>query len=413
MADRSLNNGGHYDAGTRPGDQSGVEPTSEGDTSDGLAEPSQDFTHVFSKINPDQSIDLTTVRSWVDAALMDDPLQARGLRILAQLADIANSEPEAWKYMHGAVQLSLHDIVANYWLMQKSAEAKDYKSTIYYADILLRTEPRFITFVMPVISRITQEKQSIDLLKSQLINNPPWRRAFFDALPNYVTDARIPLDLLLALRKSAVPPSSSDIQPYLQFLIAHKFYDLAYYTWLQFLPPEQLRVAGLLFNGNFEFRPSGLPFDWVTSSGSGAAVEIVSTPDQTVGHALKVDFEYGRVDYHSVTELVMLAPGKYEFRAKYQGQLLGPRGLKWRAVCADNATVPIGESTMMTGIASQWKDVDFTFSVPSTGCRAQYVRLDLDARSASEELVSGTMLFRRVQIVRVAGVSSESVSRTP
>ena len=117
-------------------------------------------------------------------------------------------------------------------------------------------------------------------------------------------------------------------------MIAHKFYSLAYYTWLQFLPPEELRHAGLLFNGSFEVAPSGLPFDWTITQGPGVTIDIVPRPDKSGGRALMVDFQYGRVDYHSVTELVMLAPGTYEFKGEYKGELVGPRGLKWRIACA-------------------------------------------------------------------------------
>jgi hypothetical protein len=181
-------------------------------------------------------------------------------------------------------------------------------------------------------------------------------------------------------------------------LIRHKFYDLAYYTWLQFLPVEELREAGLLFNGNFDVVPSGLPFNWVINQGSGVTAEIVPKPDSK--HALLVDFAYGRVDYHSVYQLVMLAPGTYEFKGQYKGQLLGPRGLKWRIVCASGPTIE--ESPMIIGMMPSWRTVAFTFTVPAADCRAQYVRLDLDARTASEQLVSGSVMFDELQISRVA-----------
>jgi len=61
---------------------------------------------------------------------------------------------------------------------------------------------------------------------------------------------------------------------------------------------------------------------------------------------------------------------------------------------------------MLSGPASTWKGFNFKFTVPMANCRAQYVRLDLDARMASEQLVSGSMLFDALRISRVASQPS-------
>jgi hypothetical protein len=345
----------------------------------------------------------TDVRAWAKSTLMHDPLNARALRILGQLEAAAKDYGAASKLMNAAAQLSLHESIAVDWLMRSAAEAKDYKTTIYYADVLLRTVPQFSQYVVPILAKVAEDKRSNGLLEAVLDNNPPWRGRFFAALPDSVEDARTPLDLLLGLRTSPTPLTTDEIAPYVKFLIERKLYDLAYYTWLQFLPVKELREAGLLFNGSFDVAPSGLPFDWVITPGSGVTVDIVPKPDSNGKHALLVDFTYGRVDYHSVRQLVMLAPGTYEFKGQYQGQLVGPRGLKWRIVCVNGPTIE--ESPMMIGMVPSWRAVAFTFTVPTTDCPAQYVRLDLDVRMASEQLVSGSMLFDELQISRVANPS--------
>lgn len=343
-----------------------------------------------------------TVRMWAETAVMNDPLNARALQILGQLAETDSDDNDAAKFMHAADNLSLHENYASYWSMRTSAAAGDFESAIYYADILLRTNPQSSTYVVPVLAQISEDKAGAALVKTVLAGNPPWRRQFISALPQSVTDARTPLDLLLALRTSSVPPTSEDIGPYLNLLIARKFYRLAYYTWLQFLPPEELRHAGLLYNGSFEAAPSGLPFDWKITPGTGVTIDVVPRSDKSGEHALLVDFQYGRVDYHSIAELVMLAPGTYEFKGEYKGELVGPRGMKWRIVCADGTITSGGESPMITGAAKNWKSVAFTFTVPDKNCAAQYVRLDLDSRMASEQLISGSILFDDLQISHVA-----------
>ena len=59
---------------------------------------------------------------------------------------------------------------------------------------------------------------------------------FFHSLPRHITDARTPLNLLSELKASAARPTKKEVADYLRFLIGRKLHELAYYTWLQFLP---------------------------------------------------------------------------------------------------------------------------------------------------------------------------------
>ena len=362
------------------------------------SDPSRSEENTAQVAIPSQG-DAIKVRAWAESALIHDPLNARALRILGQLAHAENNEADALKFMEAAAQLSLHDSATVYWLMLEAAKAKNYQAAITYADVLLRTVPELSKYVVPILAQVAEEKGLDRVLETVLQSNPPWRRQFFAALPRSVTDVRTPLDLLLGLKTGPTPPTSAEIRPYIYFLIDHDLYNLGYYTWLQFLSAEELYNAGLLFNGHFNIAPSGVPFDWMIRQGSGVTIEIVPKPESNGEHALMVDFGYGRVDYHSVTQLVMLAPGTYEFNGQYKGALVGPRGLKWRMVCADGA--PVGESPMINGTTPNWRTVSFTFTVPAQDCLAQYVELALDARMASERFISGSILFDALQISRV------------
>jgi hypothetical protein len=205
---------------------------------------------------------------------------------------------------------------------------------------------------------------------------------------------------LLSLKDTQTPPTASEVGPYLKFLMDHKLYDLAYYTWLQFLPPELLSKAGNLFNGSFEIAPTGLPFDWTLTSGSGVTIQIADRTDGKGAHALFMEFGVERVQGLSVTQMTVLAPGNYQLRGQYKVDIVSQRGLQWRVACASGATPVIGESPTLIGAESAWKDFEFSFTVPETDCAAQSVQLAFTGRSASEQFVSGSAWFDDLQIER-------------
>jgi hypothetical protein len=132
-------------------------------------------------------------------------------------------------------------------------------------------------------------------------------------------------------------------------------------------------------------------------------MDIAAAPEG--GRALAIVFQQGRAEFRGITQLLVLAPGEYQFSGRYMGEVMGQRGLKWRVSCAAGAT--IGESGMVAGRTSTWKSLEFDFEVPNADCPAQYLHLDLDARMSSEQFVSGTIWFGDLGVAR----GSQSASK--
>ena len=345
--------------------------------------------------------DYAQIRTWAKTALRGDPLNARALRILGQIAEHGADDARTEALMRGAAQRSLQESLAVFWMMRQSYRNRDYHEALRYADILLRTRPQLAEHVFPMLGRVAEIPAAKGELQTMLAGNPPWRARFLTALPANITDARTPLELLLALRDTAAPPTDAERQAYLQALIDHKLYELAYYSWLQFLPPDQLSNTGRLFNGSFELPPSGLPFDWVFKKAAGVNIKFAPRPDRERQQALLIEFGPGRVDFAGgIRELILLPPGNYRLDGKFKADLVSQRGLQWSVTCA-GTTTPIGLSTTMNGSSPTWQDIDLTFEVPDSDCTGQYVTLQLDARSASEQFVSGAIWYDDLSIARV------------
>jgi hypothetical protein len=133
-----------------------------------------------------------------------------------------------------------------------------------------------------------------------------------------------------------------------------------------------------------------------------ATAGIAQPPDPMSGLALYADFSGAQAQWQPVSQIVLLPPGTYDFQTQYRGEIVARRGLVWRMSCADKASEKLGETPPVTGKVPRWTGLSFSVTIPQTGCRAQILKLDLDARSASEAIVSGTMWFDEITLKRTA-----------
>jgi hypothetical protein len=202
------------------------------------------------------------------------------------------------------------------------------------------------------------------------------------------------------LKASRAPPTPANVQKYVDSLLKRGLYELAYYSWLQFLSPDRLARAGFITNGEFEDPPSGFPFDWTIARGVGVTVDLMPAEDRGGQRAMRIEFGEGRVDLGAISQITMLGPGDYTLKALVKGRLVGRRGLEWRISCAQGPQTIVGRSTAMSGTVARWTELEVRFSIPPEGCRAQRVHLILDARSASERIVSGTVWYDSLRITR-------------
>jgi hypothetical protein len=253
-------------------------------------------------------------------------------------------------------------------------------------------------FALPILGRMAEDEVGKKEIKKLFATNPPWRFWFFIEPGLAITDARTPLELLLSLKDTDAPPTPGELQGYIGFLFGSKFYKFSYFVWRQFLPPEQLAHTGLLFNGGFETKPSGALFDWKLEPADGAFVDIAPQPGAPDKNALSVEFGQGRVNFGGVWEMVILPPGVYRLTGSYEGNVTGRRGMQWSVLCFGGSA--IGESQMIVGTFPEERQFEFDFKVPRTGCEVQTVRLDLAARTSSEQLVAGLVRFANLSIQR-------------
>jgi hypothetical protein len=135
--------------------------------------------------------------------------------------------------------------------------------------------------------------------------------------------------------------------------------------WRRFSGIPPITVPGAI-NKDFARINAPPPFNWMFGSGSFGVAE------PSAGGQLKVIF-YGRDDGDLATQLVVLPPGQYRIGMKVSSDADGDSGLEWSVTCAPGkaklASVPLKTAT------AAGTRIGGTFTIPSQGCAAQWLKL--------------------------------------
>lgn len=335
------------------------------------------------------------IRNLVMRAIANDPLNARAFRLLAEV-----SEPrdETRRLMLAAFERSRRVPIAVLWLLDDSFQRQDYVDVIKKADILMRNQPQFAPDVMAYLGLLAATTEGQPALIAVLKKQPVWRDQFFRAIPNNVRLAGTPFELMLELKKAESPPSSDELAPYLHTLIQSGLVQYAYEVWTQLRADERAAPRPLLNNADFAEDPSDIPFDWSVRRGKNATFEFLPSADQKNGRVIRFDFGIGRTQFPELSQMIVLTPGRYRLEGEFRGMIRGKRGLRWQVRCWQGKD--IAETEMLYGASTNsWRGFGLIIEIPDRDdCRSQQLRIFHDSRSASEDVISGHISFRHINL---------------
>jgi hypothetical protein len=200
--------------------------------------------------------------------------------------------------------------------------------------------------------------------------------------------------------------SEAEVSPLLDRLIDLQQFDLAYVVWMHFLPPDRKTGVAYAYNGDFETPISEVVFDWRITNVIGARTDVVDTTDVGFDRTLRVEFANTRVRYADVAKLLILPPGSYRLSGMVKTAALETqRGMTWRITCAGGKSKPgngrrLAETKPIKGNL-EWTKFTADFEVPSEACPAQWMRLELAARVALDQQVSGVIWYDKLAVERL------------
>ncbi|MDB5693188.1 MAG: hypothetical protein JWO81_2251 [Alphaproteobacteria bacterium] len=162
----------------------------------------------------------------------------------------------------------------------------------------------------------------------------------------------------------------------------------ALHLWRRFAGDRDASDEKGLYDARFDGLRGPPPFNWILASGGAGAAE------RNRNGGLQVDY-YGRQEGDLARQLLMLKPGRYRFSFTAEG---GARGegsrLIWTLGCQRETQLL---QLVLKDVASSPKRFAGTFTVPATGCPAQWLTLQgLSGDVASDQSVTiaGLSLIR-------------------
>ena len=337
------------------------------------------------------------IRALSRRAIAADPLNASAFRLLGEVSDT----PEQKRlFMKEALNRSRRESIAALWLMADSFEQKNFVDVVEKADVLLRTAPGYTAEAMRYLAVLAENPEGRVALAASLAQKPAWRPRFFDAFPRNIQYAGTPLELALVLGETGSAPSALELAPYLRLLMRENLVTYAHDIWLQLPGSQRPGSTPLLNNADFAAQPSGLPFDWLMQRASNAVVEFVPLTDGTGGRSVQFSFDGARVQFPELSQVLVLDPGRYRLSGEFKGAIAARRGLRWEIRCGQGKV--LARTEMLQGKPGQaWQAFALEVEIPDLDdCRSQQLRLFHDSRSASEQLASGQMAFRRLALDR-------------
>jgi tetratricopeptide (TPR) repeat protein len=351
---------------------------------------------------PDGNLD--SARELARRALRSSPLNARALTLLGLIAEKKGDQKSADALMQIAIGRTWRDFDADQWLLNRETQRGDYAHALLYADAMLRIDSQSQSELFPVLASFTVDPRELAALTAFLATSPPWRPWFLSELSSRLANQTRLVQLYAALNETGNPPTKEELRPYLNRLIKDENFEVAYQAWHATLSPPQRADVTYPFNRDFEFPVDSLPFNWNLDAYGGADALIVSSVvDGGKKHALLLEFSGARVGTPNfVRQLMVLPAGDYSFSGRVKAaELRTSRGLGWRIFCADTPAITIANTELVSG-TMPWTGFTINFQVPTAGCEAQWLQLELPLRVGSESRVEGQVWYQDLRITPTA-----------
>lgn len=302
------------------------------------------------------------------AALREQAINPKALRLLGYYADVEGDAAKAEKYVRMAAKLSRREPGAQLWLIEASARNNDNAQTLIHYDIVLRTKPDTQTVLFPRLLNAIEDQEIRAELKPYIRAKNGWGASFLFYANANSKNLPALVDLVVESGGLVNQKSAKDQEVgLLNRLVAENYFAEARRLFLQMPGAKPSRMATAAFDASDQDSRFG-SMGW----------RLIENPDAGGGFIRKADgqpiklalFANSGTTRPVATKLLYLRTGSYMFAARLANLNRGDGGfLRWQLRCPSD-----------TSAASLWTidsidaSLRASFTVPAS-CPVQFLDL--------------------------------------
>lgn len=292
------------------------------------------------------------------------PLDSRPFLFLGAEDLLQNQPARALKVFEAGQRLDPRDRWIRILLLDRYLRAHRYREAAVEMAVLNRLAAEAQAPIIAEMARMARDPATRDAVRQTLAEDPAMEESLLTTLAQNSTDPQLLLQLASPRARAIAARPNGWGQALVTSMVARGRFQAARAVWARLFHVPTAAAQQPLYNSDFQTASGQPPFAWDFSGGAAGA----ATPQ---AGQLTVDY-YGRDNATLASQLLVLPAGRYKLNYTLVGS--AGTGLAWTLTCADGGTAAIG-SFPVPGASGTAKHYLASFSVPASGCGAQWLRL--------------------------------------
>lgn len=324
--------------------------------------------------------------------------------MLGILAEEDGSEKQAVAYYRNALAILPTEIQALTRMLNHSLATQQHREAVDCLEWIARRWPDYWPEVRPALLILMQDEQARSELANRFVGSEQLRRLLLGALMKKEDGLAMAYSLIMEWRTRPELDMTSDINGLTYRYIWAKQYAAAYALFRLTIGTQA--SAELVYNGEFEARPSGNPFDWRLERQAGVALSLTERQmaREEGGEApkparvLSIHFLDTPITFENIFQMTRLAPARYRLSIRYSSKSLRGPGPVRAAITCDPERRQLASIEFESG-DSGIRTATADFEVPDDRCPMQMIYFSTPAMAASwRNRYAGELLVDSVTI---------------